>query len=111
VPCSASINCSSSPVPSVVTTSACVSPRVNRAEPWARGSTPTSATIGRTVLVSRPSMRWPVFRMLPRTISLSSFLNSLAASSGACSSSASLAKASAFTAAIFSCRTCFRTSL
>ena len=38
--------CSSSPVPSVATTSAWVSPRVNSAEPWARGSTPTSATIG-----------------------------------------------------------------
>ena len=35
--------CSSWPVPSVATTSAWVSPRVNSAEPWARGSTPTSA--------------------------------------------------------------------
>ena len=35
------MNCSSSPVPSVATTSACVSPRVNSAEPWVRGSTPT----------------------------------------------------------------------
>ena len=34
--------CSSWPVPSVATTSACVSPRVNSAEPCARGSTPTS---------------------------------------------------------------------
>jgi hypothetical protein len=41
----------------VAITSACVSPRVNSAEPWARGSTPTSDTIGRTVLTSRPSMR------------------------------------------------------
>ena len=41
--------CSSSPVPSVATTSACVSPRVNSAEPWARGRMPTSETIGRTV--------------------------------------------------------------
>ena len=36
------MNCSSSPVPSVATTSAWVSPRVNSAEPWVRGSTPTS---------------------------------------------------------------------
>ena len=59
------MNCSSSPVPSVATTSACVSPRVNSAEPCVRGSTPTSATIGRTVFRSRPSMRMPVSRMLP----------------------------------------------
>ena len=32
--------CSSRAVPSVATTSACVSPRVNSAEPWVRGSTP-----------------------------------------------------------------------
>ena len=44
------MNCSSSPVPRVATTSACVSPRVNSAEPWVRGRTPTSATIGRTVV-------------------------------------------------------------
>jgi hypothetical protein len=43
------MNCSSSPVPSVATTRACVSPRVNSAEPWVRGRTPTSRTIGRTV--------------------------------------------------------------
>ncbi len=34
--------CASRPVPSVVTTIAWVSPRVNNAEPWVRGSTPTS---------------------------------------------------------------------
>ena len=32
--------CASRPVPSVVTTNACVSPRVNNAEPWVRASTP-----------------------------------------------------------------------
>ena len=42
-PRSASTYCSSSPVPSVATTSACVSPRVNSAEPWVRGRMPTSA--------------------------------------------------------------------
>ena len=36
------MNCSSSPVPRVATTRAWVSPRVNRAEPWVRGRTPTS---------------------------------------------------------------------
>ena len=34
-------------VPSVVTTIACVSPRVNSAEPCVRGRTPTSQVIGR----------------------------------------------------------------
>ncbi len=43
------MNCSSSPVPSVATTSAWVSPRVNSAEPWVRGRMPTCDRIGRTV--------------------------------------------------------------
>ena len=64
--------CASRVVPSVVTTSACVSPRVNSAEPWVRGSTPTLTVIGRTVLVSRPSMRGSPFRMRWRTMLLSS---------------------------------------
>jgi hypothetical protein len=38
-------------------TSAWVSPRVNRAEPWVRGRTPERMVIGRTVRVSRPSIR------------------------------------------------------
>ena len=42
--------CASRPVPSVVVTSACVSPRVNSAEPCVRGSTPVFTVIGRTVL-------------------------------------------------------------
>ena len=42
--------CASRPVPSVVTTSAWVSPRVKIAEPWVRGSTPTWTSILRTVL-------------------------------------------------------------
>ena len=49
--------CSSRAVPSVATTSACVSPRVKSPEPWVRGSTPVRMVIGRTVRVSRPSMR------------------------------------------------------
>jgi hypothetical protein len=44
-PSSASIFCSSAEVPSVVTTSACVSPRVNSAEPCVRGRMPTSQVI------------------------------------------------------------------
>ena len=75
------MNCSSSAVPSVATTSAWVSPRVNSAEPWVRGSTPTSATIGRTVLRSRPSMRLLVSRMFQRTILASSSLNTPATAS------------------------------
>jgi hypothetical protein len=35
-------------VPSVVVQIACVSPRVNSAEPWVRGRKPTIASIGRT---------------------------------------------------------------
>jgi hypothetical protein len=44
-------------VPSVAVTMPWVSPRVNSDEPWGRGSQPTSQVIGRTVVVSRPSMR------------------------------------------------------
>ncbi len=54
-----SIRCSSLTVPSVTDTSAWVWPRVNSAEPWVRGSTPTSQAIGRTVSRSRPSTRSP----------------------------------------------------
>jgi hypothetical protein len=59
-------------VPKVVMTRAWVSPRVKSAEPWVRGSTPVRMVMGRTVLVSRPSMRGRPSRMLPRTIRLSS---------------------------------------
>ena len=54
---SSSMRCSSSLVPSVAVTSACVSPRVNSAEPWVRGSTPTSTSILRTSSNLRPSGR------------------------------------------------------
>ena len=60
--------CSSRPVPSVATTSAWVSPRVNSAEPCVRGSTPTRIAIGRTVRVLRPSMRGSPSRIWLRTI-------------------------------------------
>ena len=40
--CTVSMICMSSEVPRVTVTRACVSPRVKSAEPWVRGSTPTS---------------------------------------------------------------------
>ncbi len=49
-------------------TSAWVSPRVNSAEPWVRGSTPAFTMMGRTVLKSRPSMRGSPLRMRSRTM-------------------------------------------
>jgi hypothetical protein len=55
-------------VPSVATTRAWVSPRVNSAEPWVRGSTPVRISMGRTVRVSRPSMRGSPARIWPRTM-------------------------------------------
>ena len=67
--------CSSWPVPSVTVTSACVSPRVNSAEPCERGRTPTSETIGRTVLVSRPSTRTPVDSVASRNVDFSRSLS------------------------------------
>jgi len=47
---------------------ACVSPRVNSAEPCVRGSTPARISIGRTVRVSRPSMRGSPARIWLRTM-------------------------------------------
>src|SRR3979490_614974 len=47
-PINASMICSSRPVPSVATTSACVSPRVKSAEPCGPGRTPPRAPIART---------------------------------------------------------------
>ena len=61
--------CLSSALPSVVETSACVSPRVNTAMPWARGTTRSSQAIGRISVVLRPSMRTPSARMRSRTTS------------------------------------------
>ncbi len=72
--------CASRVVPSVTTTSACVSPRVNSAEPWVRGSTPTRAVIARTSSSWRPSMRTLVFSTLSRMVWYSSSPNSLASS-------------------------------
>ena len=72
--CRASIICSSSPVPRVVTTRPCVSPLVNKAEPWVLGRNPVSESMGLTVELSRPSILFPPLIIAPRTISLSSFL-------------------------------------
>ena len=46
-------------MPSVATFSTCVSPRLNSADPWARGRTPTSADRGRISVALRPSSRTP----------------------------------------------------
>src|SRR5213594_2815264 len=47
-----SMRCSSLTVPSVTDTRACVCPRVNSADPWVRGSTPTSQLMGHRVQVA-----------------------------------------------------------
>ena len=97
----------------VATTKACVSPRVNSAEPWVRGNTPTSDTICRTVFTSRPSMRLPVSRMFQRTILASSSLNTAATASLSYFGSAPSGKKCAITffltAATASWRSCLRT--
>ena len=67
--------CSSSAVPSVATQRACVSPRVNSAEPCVRGRTPTCEVMARIWSVLRPSMRVPVRMMSPRTTLASASLN------------------------------------
>ena len=60
------MRCTSLEGPSVATVRACVSPRVKRPEPWARGSRPTSTEMGRMVSASRPSMRMPSARTISR---------------------------------------------
>ncbi len=62
------MRCSSWPVPRVAATMACVSPRVKSTEPCTRGSSVGRMEIGRTVRVSRPSMRGSPLRIWPRTI-------------------------------------------
>ena len=69
------MRCESRSVPSVAATSAWVSPRVKSAEPCTRGSRLVRISIGRTVRVSRPSMRGSPERIWPRTI-LASMSNS-----------------------------------
>ena len=65
----ASMRCSSREVPSVVVQMACVSPRLNSVEPCMRGRKPTSIVIGRTVVRSRPSTRWPSYTTCSRIVS------------------------------------------
>jgi hypothetical protein len=48
-----------------------------QAEPWVRGSTPERMVIGRTVRVSRPSIRGSPLRMRPRTMPASISKNRL----------------------------------
>ena len=55
-----SMCCASWLVPSVVVTSAWVSPRVNSAEPCVRGRMPASQVMVRISAGPRPSMRLPV---------------------------------------------------
>ena len=85
-------------------TSAWVSPRVNSAEPWLRGSTPTSFSMVRTWAVVRPSMRAPLSRIWLRTMSFSSALSVPSRMAVAPSSSRNCAAVSALAAATFSCR-------
>src|SRR6266496_3684815 len=75
-----SIRCSSSAVPNVTDASAWVSPRWNSAEPWARGSRPTSMLIGRMVSRSRPSTRSPLSNTWARMARYSSSSTSAAMS-------------------------------
>ena len=60
-------------VPSATTEKICVSPRVNSAEPWARGAMSTSVSIGRISSVARPSGRFLSTAMRLRMMSFSSF--------------------------------------
>ncbi|MOA25676.1 hypothetical protein D3C78_1464170 [compost metagenome] len=106
--------CSSCLVPSVATTSACVSPRVNSALPCARGSTPRRTLMGRTVRVSRPSIRGSPFRIWPRTMADSSenmMLSTVTASGSdspfSAAAAASLADTSADTSRSLAVRACF----
>ena len=75
-----SMRCSSSLVPSVTVTRACVSPRVNSAEPCVRGSTPTSQSILRISSNARPSGRRLAFSISSRKMRSFSVSNSSLAS-------------------------------
>ena len=103
------MRCASRSVPSVVTTSACVSPRVNSAEPWVRGSTPLRISMGRTVRVSRPSMRGSPDRIWLRTI-FDSIANSRSLTLPA-SKGSPLSFSAAITLALASRRACVRACL
>ncbi len=80
------MRCSSSLVPSVTVTSACVSPRVNSAEPCVRGSTPTSLAMLRISSKARPSGRRRSFSISSRK--MRSFRRSNKSPASSCCSSA-----------------------
>ncbi len=65
-----------------------VSPRVKSAEPWVRGSTPTSQLTGRISSKARPSRRLPSSRMVARVMSFTMEPKTLLAH-GVCSSRSS----------------------
>jgi hypothetical protein len=89
-------------VPSVVETSACVSPRVNTADPWTRGSTPVSIQIGRISSKRRPSSRRPRSRISSRsTFSFRSLKICFASVRRSTSPSGMLATSSASTLSTF----------
>ena len=58
----------------------CVSPRVNKAEPWTRGRIPVAMVIGRIIRKVRPSIRFSPAKILSRTMFLSSSKKILAIS-------------------------------
>ena len=102
------MRCASRSVPSVATTTACVSPRVNSAEPCVRGRMPVRISIGRTVRVSRPSMRGSPARIWPRTIlaSMSNSMPSTLTLSNSTPSAFSAAIVSAYAARVACVRAC-----
>ena len=67
--------CSSSDIPKVVTTKACVSPLVNKAEPCVLGKTPTSHLIFLTSAKPLPSILFLSFSIAVLTISFSRDFN------------------------------------
>src|SRR6266516_2916180 len=105
------MRCSSRVVPRVTDTRACVWPRVNSAEPWVRGSTPTSQLIARTVSRSRPSTRSPRVSTCSRMVRYSMSSMTLATSlvfsgnsAASCSWIVALSAASAWVRSAFSGR-------
>ena len=71
MPSKLSVLCSSSVIPKVVTTNACVSPLVNKAEPCVRGRTPTSQDIFLTSDRPLPSILFLSLSIAVLTISFS----------------------------------------
>ena len=74
-PSIASILWASLDEPNVATTIACVSPLVNKDDPWVLGKTSVSIKIGLTVSVSLPSILGWLLKIFCLTMSFSRFLN------------------------------------